>query len=83
MGWPRGVVEADAGLGALLGEIPAAERGYDGECCAGMTEKAPWGDGDGRVGWWRLLRDAQGDFLGAGGGQIQLHDAVVVGVGDD
>ena len=35
MGWPRGVVEAGAELGALLGEIPAAERGYDGEGCVG------------------------------------------------
>ena len=30
--------EAGTGLGAALGEIPAAERGYDGAFCAGMTE---------------------------------------------
>ena len=37
---PRGVVEVGAELGALLGEIPAAERGYDGEGFAGVTENA-------------------------------------------
>ncbi len=35
-----GVVEAGVELGALLGEIPAAERGYDGKGFAGVTEKA-------------------------------------------
>ena len=38
MGVAAWVVEVGAGLGALLGEIPAAERGYDGKGCAGVTE---------------------------------------------
>ena len=32
------------GLGAGLGEIPAAGRGYDGSFCVGLTE---WGRGRG------------------------------------
>ena len=35
-----GVVDGwcGSGLGAVLGEIPAAGRGYDGSFCAGMAE---------------------------------------------
>ena len=61
-----------------------AARG-DGEGSVGVTEVGAmgWPCGVVEAGGGGLLRDAQVDFLGAGGGQIQLHDAVVVGVGGD
>ena len=52
-----GVTEAGAELGALLGEIPAAERGYDGKGFAGVTENAARArDGKGFAGVTEMLR---------------------------
>ncbi len=50
----EGVWEAETVLGAVLGEIPAAGRGYDGAFRAGMTER-------GRV-WRSFSRGCDGAF---------------------
>ena len=89
-----GVTEAGAGLVLCSARYPRRSAGMtekaargDGECSVGVTEVGAMGWPCGVVeaggGGGGLLRDAQVDFLGASGGQVQLHDAVVVGVGDD
>ena len=45
-----GVGEVGMGLGAVLGEIPAAGRGYDEERGAGLAEeRGVWGGGGGEA----------------------------------
>ena len=79
--WRRGWVQSLV----LARRYTCDERGYNGSLLRGYDEA---GSARGWLGAVRgvagvLLRNAQLDLPGASGWQVQMHDAVVVGVGDD
>ena len=87
----RGMTEVGGGMAwgwvwglVLTRRETRGERGCNGSVAGGHGGSVVRGRWAAMREWpGLLLRDVEVDFLGASGWQIQLHDAVVVGVGDD